>query len=142
MKAKRVFVFPQEQECQIWRERFPHLRLVGRGVPLVPPTTNTSTTSATAATSMPTNSNSTPLSVTQLRPNDRLQPSSGPRRRRNAPRRGRREQPAPSEDVNQVRLNVENQECDRGDVRVPLYVLFNKNYICILRKNSNPGHWV
>ena len=44
--------------------------------------------------------------------------------------------------MNQVRLNVENQECDRGDVRVPLYVLFNKNYICILRKNSNPEYWV
>ena len=92
----------QERECHLWREHFPHLRLLGRGIPLIPPTTTTTTTDNTTATSTIGNNNSSALSVTRLRPsdpNDRLRHSGGSRQRPSAPRRGRHPPPV---DVSQV----------------------------------------
>jgi len=86
----------QERECHLWREHFPHLRLLGRGIPLIPPTTTTTTTANTTATSTIGNNNSSALSVTRLRPsdpNDRLRHSGGSRQRPSAPRRGRHPPP-------------------------------------------------
>ena len=95
--------WPQERECHLWREHFPHLRLLGRGIPLIPPTTTTTTTAnTTTATSTIGNNNSSALSVTRLRPsdpNDRLRHSGGSRQRPSAPRRGRHPPPV---DVSQV----------------------------------------
>ena len=101
----------QERECHLWQEHFPHLRVVGRGIPLIPPASTCIGNTTTSTINNNTTNNTSALSVTQLRPsnpNDRLRPSAGgPRHRPNASRRGRHTaQPAPTVDVSQVSINV------------------------------------